>query len=42
MMRQFTALETEYHPPIENPELDVDGYCKMVIAQGGFLGPWIP
>jgi len=35
------ALGQEYHPPIENPELDVAGYCEAVVGQQGFLGPWV-
>ena len=37
----FAALDSGYHPPIENPELDVEGYCKTVVGQQGFLGPWV-
>ena len=40
MMAMFSALDSEYHPPIENPELDTEGYCKTVVGQRGFLGPW--
>ena len=40
MMSMFQALDQQYHPPIENPELDVEGFCSTVVGQQGFLGPW--
>ncbi len=42
MMRRLEDIaEDEYHPPIENPPVDLQGYCAAVAANGNFVGPWM-
>eukprot|EP01083_Nonionella_stella_P085700 237700_1 len=41
LLKEFYALESEYHPPQENPPLDEDGYCKAAYAHKGFQVPWV-
>ena len=41
MLKRFRALANEYHPPLDNPPVDLDGYCAAVALNGGFVGPWM-
>ena len=41
LLARFKALGTTYHPPQLNPKVDLDGYCKAVELNGGFVGPWM-
>jgi hypothetical protein len=33
-------LESEYHPPLNDPPTDVAGYCAGIQKNGGWLAPW--
>ena len=41
LMERMTQLAEEYHPPVDNPPEDLDGYCAAVAANGNFVGPWM-
>eukprot|EP00041_Stephanoeca_diplocostata_P036965 m.1375855 g.1375855 ORF g.1375855 m.1375855 type:complete len:654 (+) comp24961_c0_seq4:97-2058(+) len=41
MLRRFDELAEEYHPPIKNPPIDVDGYCGAIARNKNFVGPWM-
>lgn len=40
MLSWFDEIAKEYHPPMENPPLDLDGYCAAVNDNFNFVGPW--
>jgi len=41
LLRRFVELADSYHPPQTNPKEDLDGYCKAVAVNRGFVGPWM-
>ena len=42
MLRRVVEIaEDEYHPPVLNPPIDLDGYCAAVEANKNFVGPWM-
>jgi hypothetical protein len=40
MLVWFDELAAEYHPPMRNPPVDMDGYCAAVNGNFNFVGPW--
>ena len=38
--RWFKTLEDEYHPPLVNPPMDIEGYCASNAKHQGWLAPW--
>jgi arylsulfatase I/J len=41
LLARMKVLAEEYHPPVNNPPLDLSGYCAAVALNGNFVGPWM-
>jgi len=41
LLARFDELAYEYHPPMNDPPLDLDGFLAAVRLNGGFVGPWM-
>ena len=41
MQRVEAIARQNYHPPVDNPRIDLDGYCAAVHANGNYVGPWM-
>ena len=41
MQRVEEISHQNYHPPVNNPPIDLDGYCAAVNANDNFVGPWM-
>jgi hypothetical protein len=41
LMGVFTGLESQYHPPKDNPFSNNTGYCGAINASGGYVAPWL-
>jgi arylsulfatase A-like enzyme len=41
MLARVHELAEEYHPPVHDPPIDLDGYCAAIHANGNFVGPWM-
>ena len=41
MRARFVEIAGEHHPPLENPNVDLSGYCEAVERNGNFVGPWM-
>jgi hypothetical protein len=39
LMARFKELESEYHPPKENPPDDRAGYCRALVRTRGYVAP---
>eukprot|EP00039_Didymoeca_costata_P030846 m.31698 g.31698 ORF g.31698 m.31698 type:complete len:644 (+) comp8339_c0_seq1:63-1994(+) len=41
LLQWVDDLAYEYHPPMNNPAIDLDGYCAAINLNKGFVGPWM-
>lgn len=41
LLAVFDGLADEYHPPINDPPIDLSGYCGAVDVNSNFVGPWM-